>query len=293
MAPLRLPPRHKHAQGRLAGVLPHEDLPFWLVRWLLFRLMFASGVVKLTSRCPAWWGITGEVSAWTWGSLGGVCPALTIRLSPAALTYHFETQCLPTPASWFAHHLPVWLHKLSVVATFLIEIAVPPLFFAPVRRLRLAAFYSQVGGVLSHQEDRQDMAFLCTAQRVPLGMGCLLPAVRKASQAEEQVSLTLKVCLLGRAAASLEDVHLGSAGAGGEGPHEACRAWVFSRWWWGAVEGVSQGGGQVEWENRPACGDEGGTGACRRDLGGAGRDGAEGPGSGLRRAQEGGGPCKR
>ncbi|XP_061061398.1 lipase maturation factor 2 isoform X1 [Eubalaena glacialis] len=119
VAPLRLPPRHKHAQGRLAGVLPHEDLPFWLVRWLLFRLMFASGVVKLTSRCPAWWGLT-------------------------ALTYHFETQCLPTPASWFAHHLPVWLHKLSVVATFLIEIAVPPLFFAPVRRLRLAAFYSQV-----------------------------------------------------------------------------------------------------------------------------------------------------
>uniref|UniRef100_A0A9L0R273 Lipase maturation factor n=1 Tax=Equus caballus TaxID=9796 RepID=A0A9L0R273_HORSE len=62
----------------------------------------------------------------------------------SALTYHYETQCLPTPASWFAHHLPVWLHKLSVVATFLIEIAVPPLFFAPVRRLRLAAFYSQV-----------------------------------------------------------------------------------------------------------------------------------------------------
>ncbi|KAF5928242.1 hypothetical protein HPG69_014847 [Diceros bicornis minor] len=120
VAPLRQCPHHKQApQGGLAGALPHEGLPFWLVRWLLFRLMFASGVVKLTSRCPAWWGLT-------------------------ALTYHYETQCLPTPASWFAHHLPVWLHKLSVVATFLIEIAVPPLFFAPVRRLRLAAFYSQV-----------------------------------------------------------------------------------------------------------------------------------------------------
>ncbi|XP_057599496.1 lipase maturation factor 2 isoform X3 [Hippopotamus amphibius kiboko] len=62
----------------------------------------------------------------------------------SALTYHYETQCLPTPASWFAHQLPVWLHKLSVVATFVIEIAVPPLFFVPIRRLRLAAFYSQV-----------------------------------------------------------------------------------------------------------------------------------------------------
>ncbi|XP_056653500.1 lipase maturation factor 2 [Monodelphis domestica] len=97
---------------------PHADVPFWLVRWLLFRLMFASGVVKLTSRCPTWWGLT-------------------------ALTYHYETQCLPTPAAWFVHQLPVWLHKLSVVATFLIEIAVPVLFFAPIRRLRLAAFYSQ------------------------------------------------------------------------------------------------------------------------------------------------------
>ncbi|KAM8942785.1 lipase maturation factor 2 isoform 3-T3 [Lycaon pictus] len=120
VAPLRQPPCHKQTpQGGLAGASPHEALPFWLVRWLLFRLMFASGVVKLTSRCPAWWGLT-------------------------ALTYHYETQCLPTPASWFAHHLPIWLHKLSVVATFLIEIAVPPLFFAPVHRLRLAAFYSQV-----------------------------------------------------------------------------------------------------------------------------------------------------
>ncbi|XP_008571974.1 PREDICTED: lipase maturation factor 2 [Galeopterus variegatus] len=120
VAPLRQPPHRKQApQGGQTGASPHEGLPFWLVRWLLFRLMFASGVVKLTSHCPAWWGLT-------------------------ALTYHYETQCLPTPTAWLAHHLPVWLHKLSVVATFIIEIAVPPLFFAPIRRLRLAAFYSQV-----------------------------------------------------------------------------------------------------------------------------------------------------
>lgn len=58
VAPLRQTRHHK--QGGQAGASPHEDLPFWLVRWLLFRLMFASGVVKLTSRCPAWWGLTGE-----------------------------------------------------------------------------------------------------------------------------------------------------------------------------------------------------------------------------------------
>ncbi|KAF4101140.1 hypothetical protein G5714_017572 [Onychostoma macrolepis] len=81
--------------------------------------MFASGVVKLTSRCPTWWGLT-------------------------ALTYHYETQCIPTPLAWFAHQLPVWFQKLSVVGTFVIEIAVPFIFFSPIRRHRLAAFYMQV-----------------------------------------------------------------------------------------------------------------------------------------------------
>ncbi|XP_063009663.1 lipase maturation factor 2 [Melospiza melodia melodia] len=98
---------------------PHDAVTFWAVRWLLFRLMFASGVVKLTSRCPTWWGLT-------------------------ALTYHYETQCIPTPGAWLAHQLPVWFQKLSVVATYVIEVAVPVLFFAPLRRLRLFAFYCQV-----------------------------------------------------------------------------------------------------------------------------------------------------
>ncbi|XP_026166166.1 lipase maturation factor 2a [Mastacembelus armatus] len=97
----------------------HDRVTFWLVRWLLFRLMFASGVVKLTSRCPTWWGLT-------------------------ALTYHYETQCIPTPLAWFAHQFPVWWQKLSVVGAFFIEIAVPLLFFSPLRRLRLGSFYLQV-----------------------------------------------------------------------------------------------------------------------------------------------------
>ncbi|KAM4618940.1 lipase maturation factor 2a [Polymixia lowei] len=101
------------------GVREHDRITFWLARWLLFRLMFASGVVKLTSRCPTWWGLT-------------------------ALTYHYETQCIPTPLAWFAQQLPVWWQKLSVVATFAIEIAVPFLFFSPLRRLRIASFYMQV-----------------------------------------------------------------------------------------------------------------------------------------------------
>ncbi|XP_004553328.1 lipase maturation factor 2a [Maylandia zebra] len=105
--------------GGSRGVREHDRVTFWLTRWLLFRLMFASGVVKLTSRCPTWWGLT-------------------------ALTYHYETQCIPTPLAWFAHQLPVCWQKLSVVGAFVIEIAVPFLFFSPLRRLRLGAFYLQV-----------------------------------------------------------------------------------------------------------------------------------------------------
>lgn len=98
---------------------PHDRVALWLVRWLLFRFMFSSGVVKLTSGCPTWWGLT-------------------------ALNYHFESQCIPTPVAWYFHHLPDWILRLGVVFTFVVEIPIPLLFFAPVRSLRIFSFYSQV-----------------------------------------------------------------------------------------------------------------------------------------------------
>uniref|UniRef100_A0A2R5LLL9 Lipase maturation factor n=1 Tax=Ornithodoros turicata TaxID=34597 RepID=A0A2R5LLL9_9ACAR len=98
---------------------PHDRVTVWLVRWLLFRLMFASGVVKLTSKCPTWWGLT-------------------------ALDIHFESECIPTPAAWFFHHLPSWLLRLGVVLTYVVEIFVPFLFFVPLRSVKNLSFYSQV-----------------------------------------------------------------------------------------------------------------------------------------------------
>ena len=114
IAPFRIPRliRGDHHQ--------HDNITLWLVKWLLFRLMFASGIVKLTSMCPTWWGLT-------------------------ALNYHYETQCIPTSAAWFAHQLPEWFQSLSVVATYVIEIALPFLFFSPVRSQRVFAFAGQVG----------------------------------------------------------------------------------------------------------------------------------------------------
>jgi hypothetical protein len=83
----------------------------WLIRWLTFRLMFSSGVVKLVSGDPAWRDLT-------------------------AMAFHYQTQPLPHAISWFAHQLPLWMHKAVTVQMFVIELAVPWLIFAP-RQWRL------------------------------------------------------------------------------------------------------------------------------------------------------------
>lgn len=92
---------------------PPSPMVLWLLRWLLFRLMFASGVVKLVSGDETWRNLT-------------------------ALNYHYETQPLPTWISWYVHQLPDWFQTISVVGMFAIELAVPFLIFAP-RRLRFVA----------------------------------------------------------------------------------------------------------------------------------------------------------
>uniref|UniRef100_A0A915AHN8 Lipase maturation factor n=1 Tax=Parascaris univalens TaxID=6257 RepID=A0A915AHN8_PARUN len=101
------------------GSSPADNISIFLIRWLVFRLMYASGVVKLTSQCPSWWSLT-------------------------ALNIHFESQCLPTWVAYYAHHSPEWLRRLSVAVTFYIEIALPPMFLLPFKSLRLFSFYPQI-----------------------------------------------------------------------------------------------------------------------------------------------------
>ncbi len=84
----------------------------YLLRWLLFRLMFLSGTCKLLSGDETWRNFT-------------------------ALKFHYLTQPLPTPLAWLADQMPNWFQSFSVGAVFFIEIMVPLLFFMP-RPLRLA-----------------------------------------------------------------------------------------------------------------------------------------------------------
>ena len=56
-----------------------------------------------------------------------------------AMTFHYQTQPIPAWTSWYAHHLPVWFHMVSVVVMLFIELVVPFFVFAPVRFRRLRA----------------------------------------------------------------------------------------------------------------------------------------------------------
>ena len=104
---------------RLRRAVDPPPIARWLLWWLLFRLMFGSGIVKLASGDPTWHGLT-------------------------ALAYHYETQPIPTPVAWFAHHLPLWCQKGSTAVTLGIELVAPWFVFAP-RRLRTLACALLVG----------------------------------------------------------------------------------------------------------------------------------------------------
>ncbi len=100
-------------------------LAIWLVWWLLFRLMFQSGAVKLT------W------NAWQLGP--GGAPVANTWKSLTALDFHYWTQPLPIWTSWYAAKLPTWFQKMSVVFVLVVELVLPWLIFGP-RRLRYVAF---------------------------------------------------------------------------------------------------------------------------------------------------------
>lgn len=78
---------------------------FWLFRWVLFRVMFGAGLIKIRGD-QCWRDLT-------------------------CLIYHYETQPMPNPLSWYFHHLPAAFHKTSVPFTHFVELVVPWGLFFP------------------------------------------------------------------------------------------------------------------------------------------------------------------
>ncbi|MFT4883803.1 MAG: hypothetical protein ACI8U4_001316 [Natronomonas sp.] len=99
-----------------AGTSGPPVLVIWLIKWVLFRNMFGAGLIKIRGD-DCWRELT-------------------------CLDYHYETQPIPNPLSWFAHHLPDRFHRVEVLGNHVVELAVPFLYFAPQP-------YASIGGALT------------------------------------------------------------------------------------------------------------------------------------------------
>lgn len=87
-----------------AGIAP-PTLVLWLLTWLLFRVEFGAGLIKMR----------GD-SCWR---------------DRTALYYHHETQPMPGPLSRWFHRLPRPVHQVEVLANHFTQLVVPFLLFAP------------------------------------------------------------------------------------------------------------------------------------------------------------------
>ncbi len=77
----------------------------WLFRWLLFRVEFGAGLIKMRGDA-CWRDLT-------------------------CLDYHHETQPMPNPLSWFFHRLPRPLHRVEVLVNHFAQLVVPFGLFCP------------------------------------------------------------------------------------------------------------------------------------------------------------------
>ncbi len=82
-----------------------RPVPMWIVRWMEFRVMFGAGLIKLRGD-SCWRDLT-------------------------CLDYHYETQPMPNPLSWYFHWMPRWVHHGGVAFNHFIELIVPFAYFAP------------------------------------------------------------------------------------------------------------------------------------------------------------------
>ncbi|MGB9080251.1 MAG: lipase maturation factor family protein [Desulfuromonadaceae bacterium] len=94
--------------------IPAPSLVCLAYQFFIFRFMLSAGVVKLSSGDPNWRKLR-------------------------ALCFHYETQPLPNRVAWYAHQLPEWLQKLSVLGSFFFELLVPFCCLGPAP-FKLAGF---------------------------------------------------------------------------------------------------------------------------------------------------------
>jgi hypothetical protein len=98
---------------RAGRELPVPRIGLVLLRLLLFKLMFLSGVTKLTSGDASWWDLS-------------------------ALDYHYQTQPLPNALAWWMAQTPAWFKQISTLFALVVETVVPLGIWGPRRMRRVA-----------------------------------------------------------------------------------------------------------------------------------------------------------
>jgi hypothetical protein len=85
--------------------LAPSAVPIVVLRWMLFRVELGAGLIKLRHD-PCWRNLT-------------------------CLFYHHETQPMPNPLAWYAHHLPRPVLRAGVVFSHFVQVGAPLGLFAP------------------------------------------------------------------------------------------------------------------------------------------------------------------
>ncbi|KAJ8366921.1 hypothetical protein AAFF_G00336750 [Aldrovandia affinis] len=90
---------------------PPSRISIWTFRWLIVRIMLGAGLIKIRGdRC--WRDLT-------------------------CMDYHYETQPVPSPMSYYMHRSPWWFHRFETLSNHFIELIAPFLTFLG-RRLCMA-----------------------------------------------------------------------------------------------------------------------------------------------------------
>ncbi|XP_065900039.1 lipase maturation factor 1-like [Dysidea avara] len=84
---------------------PTHPAIIWGYRWLLFRIMMGAGLIKLRGD-QCWRDLT-------------------------CMEYHYETQPVPNPLSYYLHHMPTIIHTLETFGNHFVELVAPLLLFLP------------------------------------------------------------------------------------------------------------------------------------------------------------------
>ncbi len=135
----------------------------WMLRWELFRIMFGAGLIKLRGD-PCWRDLS-------------------------CLDYHYETQPMPNPLSWYFHWAPEWTHRAGVAFNHFAELVVPFGYFAPAPVAAAAGILTILfQGLILASGNLSFLNFLTLVLAIPLLNDDLLSALIPGSAAAVALS---------------------------------------------------------------------------------------------------------